>query len=64
MARGNPGRLVKHDDGRMGVIYLKEYQGLKPLKLMVHWVDDDFKSTGAEPTLVDVNKLNIIGYMD
>lgn len=65
MGRRKPGRLVKHTDGRTGIIYGgKEYEGLKTLKFLVHWVDPEtFKKT-AEPTLVSPGDLTVIGMVD
>lgn len=50
----NPGIIVRHEDGRTGIIY----QSSKPLngKVVVHW--------GNEKSLVDPMKLKQIGFVD
>jgi hypothetical protein len=59
----NPGKIVQHEDGRIGFAFDKEQKYGLGLRVMVHVVTDDFKPTG-DKVLWSISKIKLIGFTD
>lgn len=65
MGRNSKGILVRHEDGRKGILYSRDQKETftKEKKAVVQFVDKDMKPTGKKRSVLS-EKLTQIGFID
>ena len=59
----NPGSMVRHEDGRKGIVYNKNQRHREDGKVIVNFFDKEGNLDNTNYA-VDVGKLTKIGYVD